>query len=132
MGCSVARPAKISSETLRWPSVRVKGSRSSKAARIPSGRGRRGTAGELGVGVPAAGEGDLEDERLVPLEAGAGVLDVGLGVRPVDLQQRLGQRDQAAAPRSGSGRGSAASWALGSTVCSALPIFQDSSLAVAG
>ncbi len=56
-------------------------------------RGRSaGHRGELGVGVAAAGEGDLEDERLVPLEAGARVVDVRLGVRAVDLQQGLGER----------------------------------------
>ena len=47
--------------------------------------------------MAAAGEGDLEDEGLVPLEAGAGVLDVRLGVRAVDLQEGLGEGDQAAA-----------------------------------
>ncbi len=54
-----------------------------------------GDGGELGLGVAAAGEGDLEDEGLVPLQAGAGVLDVGLGVRAVDLEEGLGQGDQA-------------------------------------
>ncbi len=60
------------------------------------GQRTAGDGGQLGVGVPAAGEGGLQDEGLVPLQARAGVLDVGLGVRAVDLQQGLGERDEAA------------------------------------
>ena len=97
IGCSVARSSKISLVTFCWPSVRVKGSLASKASSRPSGAGPAGHGGQLGVGVPAAGEGDLEDEGLVPLQAVAGVRDVRLGVRAVDLQQGLGERDEAAA-----------------------------------
>ncbi|GAA4952236.1 hypothetical protein GCM10023238_18260 [Streptomyces heliomycini] len=133
MGCSVARSAKISAETFRWPSVRVKGRRSSKAAEETVGLRATGHGGELRVGVAAAGEGDLEDEGLVPLEAGAGVLDVRLGVRAVDLEECLGEGGQSAARAEGLREGGRRPpWALGSTVWSALPIFQDSSLAVAG
>ncbi len=60
-----------------------------------SGAARDGR--ELGVGVPAAGQRDLEDEGLVPLQPLPGVVDVGLGARPVDLQQGLGEGDQSAA-----------------------------------
>lgn len=63
--------------------------------------GDAGHGGQVGLGVPAAGQGDLEDEGLVPLQAGAGVGDVGLGVRPVDLEQGLGEREQAAAGAQG-------------------------------
>ena len=97
IGCSVARSSKISLETFCWPSVRVKGSRASKAVEEAVGGGAAGDGGELGVGVAAAGQGDLEDEGLVPLEAGAGVVDVRLGVRAVDLEEGLGEGDQAAA-----------------------------------
>lgn len=47
--------------------------------------------------MAATGQGDLEDEGLVPLEAGTGVVDVRLGVRAMDLQEGLGEGDQAAA-----------------------------------
>ncbi len=53
--------------------------------------------GELGFGQAPAGQRDLEDECLVPLEAGAGVGDIGLGARPVDRVQRIGEREQIAA-----------------------------------
>ncbi len=52
---------------------------------------------ELAVGVPAAGQGDLEDEGLVPLQAGARIGHIGPGVRAVDLEEGLGEGDQAAA-----------------------------------
>lgn len=94
--------------------------------------GEPGHGGELGVGVAAAGQGDLEDEGLVPLETGAGVVDVRLGVRAVDLQKGLGEETRPRPSRRESGSGSTASWALSSTVCTDLAIFQDSSLAVAG
>ncbi len=96
MGWSVARSSKISFETFRWPSVRVKGSLASKASRMPSGTAS-GDGGQLGVGVPAAGEGDLEDEGLVPLEPVPGGGDVGLGAGPVDHPQGVGQFGEAAA-----------------------------------
>lgn len=96
------------------------------------GLGFAGDRRELGVGVAAPGEGHLEDEGLVPLEAGAGVLDVGLCVRAVDLEEGLGEGTRPRPSRSVGGRGSTASCALGRTVWRALPIFQDSSLAVAG
>ncbi|BFO15645.1 hypothetical protein SHKM778_20330 [Streptomyces sp. KM77-8] len=96
------------------------------------GLGAAGDGGKVRVGVAAAGEGDLEDEGLVPFEAGAGVLDVRLGVRAVDLEECLGQGGESAARAQGVREGSTASWALGRTVWRALPIFQDSSLAVAG
>lgn len=68
----------------------------SKAVRRPW-LGFAGHGGELGVGVPAAGQRDLEDEGLVPLEPGAGVEDVRLGLRTVDLQECLGESDKATA-----------------------------------
>ncbi len=51
--------------------------------------------GQGGVGGPAPGEGDLEDEGLVPAEPVLGALAVGLAQRAVDQFERLGQRDQA-------------------------------------
>ncbi len=45
IGCEVARSAKISALTLCWPSVRVNGSRASKASSRPPVRAGRGTAG---------------------------------------------------------------------------------------
>lgn len=104
----------------------VEGREESVGSRFPRHRG------ELGVRVAAAGEGHLEHEGLVPLEAGVGVGDVGLGVRAVDLEEGFGEGSRPRPSRSDSGRGSIASWALGRTVWTALPIFQDSSLAVAG
>ncbi len=53
-----------------------------------------GDRGELGLGHAAPGECDLEDERLVPLQPVPRGGDVGLGGRTVDLEQRLGERDQ--------------------------------------
>lgn len=61
------------------------------------GGGTAGDGGKLCVGVTAAGEGDLEDEGLVPLEAVAGAVPVRLGVGPVDLQEGFWQRYQASA-----------------------------------
>lgn len=87
---------------------------------------------KLGVRVPAAGERDLEDERLVPFQPVPGVGDVRLGLRAVDLQQRLGQRGEATPSRSDGGSGSTASRALGSTVSTALAIRQESSCLQAG
>lgn len=66
--------------------------------------GAAGGGGQLGVGVPAAGQGDLEDERLVPLEPGPGILDVRLRLRAVHLQQGLGQRGEAPALAQGGGQ----------------------------
>lgn len=97
-----------------------------------AGSGAAGDGRELGVGVAAAGQGDLEDEGLVPLQTLASVLDVGLGSRPVDLQQSLGERYQPAPSRRAGGSGSTASRAPGSTASTHLAIFQDSSLAQAG
>ncbi|GAA2935181.1 hypothetical protein GCM10020221_33690 [Streptomyces thioluteus] len=61
------------------------------------GHGLAGHGGQLGVGVPAAGQGDLEDERLVPLQPVPGGLDVGLGTRAVDLAEGVRQLGQAPA-----------------------------------
>lgn len=84
------------------------------------------------VRVPAPGEGDLEHERLVPLEPVPGLGDIGLAVGPVDLQQGFGERDETASSRSEGGSGSTASVALGSTASRALVIFQDSKPLQAG
>ena len=61
-----------------------------------AGDGSAGHRGELGVGVTAAGECDLEDEGLVPAQPVPRGGDVRLGLRAVDPEQRLRQRDESA------------------------------------
>lgn len=98
-----------------------------------AGRGSAGHGRELGVGVPAAGQRDLEDEGLVPLQPVPGLRDVRLGLRPVDLQQRLRERGESTAlAQRRMGSGSTASCALGSTVSTALAIRHESSCLQAG
>ncbi len=104
MGWSVARSSKISRETVRWPSVRVKGSRASNASRRHAGGGLAGDGGQLGVRVPAAGQRDLEDERLVPLEPVAGVGHIGLAAGAVDPLEGVGQVEQAPSLAQGGGQ----------------------------
>ena len=100
--------------------LRVEGVEEAAGSRSPC------HGGELAVRVAAAGEGHLEDERLVPLQALASVLDVGLGARPVDLEEGSGRDTNPRPSRRASGSGSTASGALGSTASTALAIFQDS------
>ncbi len=59
-----------------------------------AGDGAARDRGQRGVGGPALGEGDLEDERLVPAQPVLGALLLLLVARAVDQLQRLGQRDQ--------------------------------------
>ena len=63
------------------------------------GAARPGDAGFQGGGAPAGGEGELEDQRLVPLEPVRGALDVLDRGGPVDVEQRGGQRRAARAGR---------------------------------
>src|SRR3954465_8762764 len=95
-----------------------------KAVRGGFARYRR----ELGVRVAAAGQGHLEDEGLVPPEAGLGGGGRGPGggggasARSAlvcgrwILRSASGRGTRPRPSRRDSGRGSTASWALGSTV----------------
>ena len=72
IGCSVARSSKISLETFCWPSVRVKGSRASKASSSPSGRGAAGHGGQLACRRAGGGPGRPGGRTPRPTSGGRG------------------------------------------------------------
>lgn len=132
IGWLVARSSKISFETFSWPSVRVKGSRSSKAESRPSGAGLRGTAGSWESAwrrrARATWRTNASSHFRRARASSMSALVCGRWI----LRRASGSGTRPRPSRRESGSGSTASWALGRTVWIALPIFQDSSLAVAG
>ncbi|CAM5661190.1 hypothetical protein SGRIM128S_09003 [Streptomyces griseomycini] len=132
IGCSVARSAKISPETFCWPSVSVKGRRSSKAARRPSGFGLRATAGSWASACRRRARATWRTKASSHLRRARASSMSALVCGRWIFSRASGRETSPRPSRRESGSGSTASWALGRTVWSALPIFQDSSLAVAG
>ena len=70
------------------------GRAASTASSSPPGRAGPGDAGFERGGAAAGGEGELEDQRLVPLEPVGGALDVLDRGGPVDVEQRGGEGEQ--------------------------------------
>lgn len=132
IGWSVARSSKISFETFCWPSVRVKGRRASKEVSRPSAAGMRGTAGSWASAWRRRASATWRTNASSHFSrARASAMSALVWGRWI-FSRASGRETRPRPSRSESGRGSSTSCALGRTVWIALPIFQDSSFAVAG
>ncbi len=132
MGWSVARSSKISLETVRWPSVRVNGRRASNASRRPPGTGLRGTAGSCASAYRRRARATWRTNASSHLSRSRAAAMSAL-VRGRWMRWRASGRSARPRPsRRAAGSGSTASWTRGRTASTALAIFQDSSLVVAG
>ena len=90
MGWSAASSAAISAPASCWPRVSSNGRVASKASSRPPGTRRPRDRGVVGRGPAALGQHDLQDERLVPLQALPRPVPVGVVDRAVDAAQRVG------------------------------------------
>ncbi|CAM5506265.1 hypothetical protein STANM309S_02614 [Streptomyces tanashiensis] len=132
MGCSVARSSKISLETFVWPSVRVKGSLASKASRMPSGAGLRATAGSWVSACRRRARATWRTKASSHLSRSRAAAMSALVRGRWIIRRASGSSVRPRPSRRAGGSGSTASTALGRTASTALAIFQDSSLVVAG